>query len=182
MWCEWLRRPRVSYGDADFVRERIATPATFAKFCADRVSMHYGGKVAKDVDLVGTEETYFGIRNYELVAGRAFSAQEVRAALPVLVIGDEVARRSFCPGVDPLGKEVRIGGLPYRVIGVVAPQGTLFGLSLDKFAVMPFNAPGRRLICPINILDALIVQTVGSGRTCSSPWGRPRPRCAVGGS
>lgn len=152
MWMEWLRRPRVSYGDADFVRERIATPATFAKFCSDRVSIHYGGKMAKDVDLIGTEETYFGIRNYEVVSGRAFSAQEVRAALPVLVIGDEVARR-LLPGVDPLGKEVRIGGLPYRVIGVVAPQGTLFGLSLDKFAVMPFNAPGRRLICPINILE-----------------------------
>jgi hypothetical protein len=30
---------------------------------------------------------------------------------------------------------------------------------MDKFAIMPFNAPGRRLICPINILDALIVQT-----------------------
>jgi putative ABC transport system permease protein len=158
MWTEWLRRPRVSYGDADFVRQRVNTPATFAKFCEDRVSVHYGGKVAKDVDLIGTEETYFGIRSYEVVTGRAFSAQEVRASLPVLVIGDEVARR-LLPGVDPIGKEVRIGGLPYRIIGVVAPQGTLFGLSMDKFAVMPFSAPGRRLICPINILDALIVQT-----------------------
>ena len=158
MWMEWLRRPRVSYSDADFVRQRITTPATFAKFCQDRVSIHYGGKMAKDVDLIGTEDTYFGIRNYEVVAGRAFTAQEVRASLPVLVIGDEVARR-LLPGVDPVGKEVRIGGLPYRVIGVVAPQGTLFGLSLDKFAVMPFSAPGRRLICPINILDALIVRT-----------------------
>ena len=157
-WMEWLRRPRVSYDDADFVRQRIGTPAVFAKFCQDRVSVHYGGKVAKDIDLVGTEETYFRIRNYEVVAGRAFSAQEVRAGLPVLVIGHEVAER-LLPGVDPVGKEVRIGGLPYRIIGVVAEQGTLFGLSLDKFAIMPFSAPGRRLICPINILDALIVRT-----------------------
>ena len=59
----------------------------------------------------------------------------------------------------PIGKKVLIGGLPYRVIGVVAKQGTLFGLSMDKFAIMPFSAHGRRLICPINILDALIVQT-----------------------
>ena len=65
---------------------------------------------------------------------------------------------------------------------MVAKQGTLFGLSLDKFAVMPFNAPARRLICPINILDALIVQTddpvqmqLGHGR------GRGA-RCAAGGS
>jgi putative ABC transport system permease protein len=157
-WLAWLRRPRISYDDADFVSERIRTPATFARFCQDRVSVHYDGKVAKDVDLVGTEDTYFRIRNYELTAGRAFTVQEVRAGQPVLVIGHEVAEK-LIPGVDPIGKEVQIGGLPYRIIGVVARQGTLFGLSLDKFAVMPFTAQGRRLICPINILDALIVRT-----------------------
>ena len=103
--------------------------------------MHYDGKIAKDVDLVGTEDAYFRIRNYELAAGRAFTAQEVRAGQPVLVIGHEVAEK-LIPGVDPIGKEVQIGGLPYRIIGVVAKQGTLFGLSLDKFAVMPFTRPG----------------------------------------
>ncbi|MGH7580428.1 MAG: ABC transporter permease [Gemmatimonadales bacterium] len=157
-WLEWRRRPRISYDDADFVSERIRTPATFARFCEDRVSVHYDGKVAKDIDLVGTEDTYFRIRNYELTAGRAFTAQEVRVGQPVLVIGHEVAEKLLA-GVDPIGKEVQIGGLPYRIVGVVARQGTLFGISLDKFAVMPFTAQGRRLICPINILDALIVQT-----------------------
>ena len=89
-WLAWRRRPRISYDDADFVRERIRTPATFAKFCSDRVSVHYDGKMAKDIDLVGTEDTYFRIRNYELTAGRAFTAQEVRAAQPVLVVGPRV--------------------------------------------------------------------------------------------
>jgi putative ABC transport system permease protein len=154
----WRRRPRISYDDADYVRERIHTPATFAKYCADRVTVYYGGKVAKDIDLVGTEETYFGIRNYELTAGRLFTTQEVRSAQPVLVIGHELATK-LLPGLDPIGKELRIAGIPYRVIGVVEKQGTLFGISLDKFAVMPFSAPGRRLICPVNILDALIVST-----------------------
>ena len=158
VWLEWRRRPRISYADADYVRDRIRTPATFAKFCEDRVDVHYDGKVAKDINLVGTEETYFRIRNYELTSGRAFTMQEVRNAVPVLVIGQEVAEKLLA-GVDPLGKQVQIAGLPYRIIGVVAKQGTLFGLSLDKFAVMPFNAPARRLICPINILDALIVRT-----------------------
>ena len=157
-WLEWNRRPRISYSDADFVRDRIHTPATFAKYCTDRVAVHYNGTVARDVDLVGTEATYFDIRNYSIAAGRPFTPQEVETALPVLVIGSEVAEK-LLPGVDPLGKSVHIGGLPYRIIGVVAKQGTLFGLSLDKFAVMPFNAPARRLICPINILDALIVRT-----------------------
>jgi putative ABC transport system permease protein len=130
----------------------------FAKFCEDRVAVHYGGKIARDINLVGTEESYFRIKNYELSAGRAFTAQEVRTALPVLVIGQELADK-LLKGVDPIDKMVVIGGLPYRVIGVVAKQGTLFGISLDKFAIMPFSAQARRLICPINILDALIVQT-----------------------
>jgi putative ABC transport system permease protein len=158
VWLAWRRRPRISYDDADYVRERVRTPARFAKFCEDRVAVHYGGKMARDIHLVGTEETYFRIKNYEIAAGRAFTPQEVRTAQPVLVIGHELANK-LLKGVDPLDKKVLIGGLPYRVIGVVARQGTLFGLSLDKFAIMPFSAPGRRLICPINILDALIVQT-----------------------
>jgi putative ABC transport system permease protein len=157
-WLAWTRRPRISYTDADYVRARITSPATFAKFCEDRVAVHYQGKVAKDIRLVGTEASYFGIRNYQVVAGRPFTAQEVGTAQPVLVVGHELAEK-LLPGVDPLGKIVQIGGLPYRIIGVVEKQGTLFGLSLDKFAVMPFSAPGRRLICPINILDALIVRT-----------------------
>src|SRR5215218_9432181 len=48
-WRAWQRRPRISYADADYVRSRITTPATFAKFCEDRVTVHYAGKVAKDI-------------------------------------------------------------------------------------------------------------------------------------
>ena len=158
VWLAWRRRPRISYDDADYVRQRVRTPATFAKFCEDYVAVHYGGKVAKGIRLAGTEESYFKIRNYELTAGRAFTSQEVRTAQAVLVIGQEVADK-LLKGVDPIDKKLVIGGLPYRVIGVVARQGNLFGISMDKFAIMPFSAPGRRLICPINILDALIVQT-----------------------
>src|SRR5574342_1086568 len=69
VWRAWRRRPRISYDDADYVRSRIRTPASFAKFCQDRVAVHYGGRVAKDIDLVGTEASYFDIRNYEITAG-----------------------------------------------------------------------------------------------------------------
>ena len=58
-----------------------------------------------------------------------------------MVIGHELANK-LLKHVDPIDKTLVIGGLPYRVIGVVAKQGTLFGISLDKFANMPFSAPG----------------------------------------
>jgi len=157
-WRSWQRRPRISYGDADYVSERLVTPATVARFCSDRMVLSYNGKQAKDIELMGTEPAYFDIKNVEIASGRIFTAQEVRAGVPVLVVGNDLAEKLFV-GVDPLGKEVTIRGLPYRVIGVAKKRGTLFGLSLDKFAVMPFRAPARRHICPLNILDEVQVKT-----------------------
>ena len=67
--------------------------------------------------------SYFDIRNYKVTAGRAFTAQEVRSAPSrSLVIGYELAEK-LLPGVDPIGKNVQIGGLPYRIIGVVEKAG-----------------------------------------------------------
>jgi putative ABC transport system permease protein len=159
-WLSWRRRPRITYADADYIKARVTIPATFAMFCQDRMPLSYNGKTAKDINLVGTEATYFRIKNYEIVNGRAFTPQEVRAARPVVVLGDLVAEKLYA-GQDPVGKEVTIAGLPYRIIGVAARQGTLFGISMDKFAIMPYTAPARRYICPINILDDLQIQTAG---------------------
>ena len=157
MWQAWQRRPRISYADADYVEERVKTPVTFARFCSDRMTINYAGKQAKDIELMGTEPTYFEIKNVDIASGRIFTPQEVRAGIPEVVIGDLLAEKLFV-GTDPLGKEVVIAGLPYRVIGVAAKRGTLFGISLDKFAIMPFSAPARRYICPINILDELEIK------------------------
>jgi putative ABC transport system permease protein len=144
------------------VRERVTVPATFAMFCSDRQMLTYDGRQAKDIQLMGTEETYFRIKNVDIAGGRAFSEQEVRTGQPVIVIGDLIAEKLFA-GVDPLGKEVTIMGLPYRVIGVAAKQGTLFGISMDKFGVMPYTAPARRWICPHNVLDELEIQVANAG-------------------
>jgi putative ABC transport system permease protein len=157
MWRAWMRRPRISYADADYVAERLKTPAVTARFCSDRMVLSYGSKQAKDIELMGTEPSYFDIKNVEVASGRIFTPQEVRVGAPVLVVGSELGEKLF-QGLDPLGREVTIRGLPYRVIGVAARRGTLFGISLDKFAVMPFRAPARRYICPLNILDELQIK------------------------
>ncbi|HXW97017.1 MAG TPA: ABC transporter permease [Gemmatimonadales bacterium] len=157
MWRAWMRRPRISYDDADYVTDRLQTPAITARFCSDRMVLNYGGKTAKDIELIGTEPTYFAIKNIDIDRGRIFTPQEVRLGLPVLVVGNELGEKLF-QGLDPLGKDVTIRGIPYRVVGVAARRGTLFGLSLDKFAVMPFRAPARRHICPLNVLDELEIK------------------------
>ncbi|HJP56370.1 MAG TPA: ABC transporter permease [Gemmatimonadales bacterium] len=156
-WRSWFRRPRITYADARYVKEHVTVPATFAMFCSDRQTLSFEGKQAKDIELRGTEDSYFRIKNVDIASGRAFSEQEVRTGQAVVVIGDLIAEKLYA-GVDPLGKSVVIAGLPYRVIGVAAKQGTLFGISMDKFAVMPYTAPARRWICPHNVLDELEIR------------------------
>ena len=156
-WREWMRRPRLTYADADYVEARIRTPVVFSRYCSEQMPVSRGGKTARGIEVMGADATYFGIKSYDIAAGRPFSQQEVRAGSAVVVIGDLLAE-SFFPGVDPVGKDVMIGGLPYRVIGVVAKQGSLFGISMDKFAVTPFDSPVRRQICRWNTMDELHIQ------------------------
>ncbi|HSC58024.1 MAG TPA: ABC transporter permease [Gemmatimonadales bacterium] len=157
MWLSWQRRPRISYADADYLQARIQTPVTVARYCQDREVFTVNGKQGKDIGLVGTEPSYFKVMNYDLSEGRAITEQELRLGSPVMVIGSLVAEKFF-PGVDPLGHEVQVAGIPYRVIGVVASQGTLFGISLDKFGIVPYSSPARRLICPIGMVDYVSFQ------------------------
>ena len=134
MWRVWRRRPRVSYDDAQAVMRGVTVPVLAAWESSTRTTLVAGHRHAKDVEVTAATELYFDIRSLAVERGRPFTGQEVQAGVPVLVLGYELAEKLF-EGQDPLGREVKIFDLPYRVIGVVEKQGNLFGLSLDKFAV-----------------------------------------------
>jgi putative ABC transport system permease protein len=116
-----------------------------------------GRRQVKDVQVTAATELYFEIRSLELERGRAFTAQEVQAGVPVLVLGHELADKLF-EGQDPVGREVKIFDLPYRVVGVVEKQGNLFGLSLDKFAVAPATAPLKHYVNQPRVVDAVAIK------------------------
>ncbi|MBX3145980.1 MAG: ABC transporter permease [Gemmatimonadales bacterium] len=157
-WREWSRRPRIDYGDADWVMAKLKTPAIFARACDGGTNVIAGGRTASGVRVVAADPPIFTIRNYDLASGRPFSTHEAKQGSLVAVIGFELAERLF-PGVDPLGRSVTVGGLPYRIIGVVEKQGTLFGFSMDNFVITPFESPANRLTCRLGYMDELNVQT-----------------------
>jgi putative ABC transport system permease protein len=109
------------------------------------------------VQVTAATELYFDIRALVIEEGRAFTGQEVQASLPVLVLGHDLAEKLF-EGQDPIGREVKIFDIPYRVIGVVEKQGNLFGMSLDKFAIAPATSPLKRFVNPPRVVDALAVK------------------------
>ena len=157
MWRVWARRPRVSYEDALAVMHGLTVPVLAAWESNTRGLLTAGRRQAKDVQVTAATERYFEIRSLTIEQGRAFTAQEVQAGLPVLVLGHDLAEKLF-EGRDPIGGEVKIFDIPYHVIGVVEKQGNLFGLSLDKFAVAPASAPLRRYVNPPRVVDALAVK------------------------
>jgi putative ABC transport system permease protein len=157
VWRAWRRRPRITFADADAVVRGVTVPVTTSWFSEDQGTVEYGGKIAKSIDLQGTGADYFAIKNLNIVEGRPFSAQEAKAGIPVVVIGWDLADKLFA-GVDPIDKTIKVQGLPYRVVGVVEKQGTMLGMSLDKFLVAPATSPIQRDVNPPHVVDALMVK------------------------
>lgn len=158
VWRQWQRNPRITTEDADFIKERLTIPARIAAVGNDQVTLSWQGKVAQQIQVNTAEAEFFAIKHYDIIEGRPFTSQEVKIGASVVVLGSELGTRLF-DGRDPIGQTISVGGLPHRVVGVVAPQGTLFGISLDKFVVTPLTSPARRLVNRPHIIDDLQIQT-----------------------
>ena len=156
-WRVWRRRPRISYDDATAVARGLTVPVTTAWESTTSTTLLAGGKHVTSVLVTAATDQYFAIRSLAVARGRPFTAQEVQAGAPVAVIGWELADKLF-QGVDPIGREVKLFTLPYRVVGVVEKQGNLFGFSLDKFAVVPATSDLKRYINAPRVMDALAVK------------------------
>jgi putative ABC transport system permease protein len=157
-WREWIRRPRIYFRDVQFVKTLLPPTAKSSIESQENLWAFTPFAVrSRQVEAHAVDADYFAIKNYDIVNGRAFNAREAETGTPVVVIGDEVAK-FFFPNLDPVDREIRVGGVLYRVVGVIARQGTLFGLSLDKMVVGPFLSPMHRLTNPRGDMDGFIVQ------------------------
>ncbi len=157
MWRTWMRRPRVTYEDAQAVAQGVSVPVLAAWESNTRAALSAGRRQVKEVQVTAATELYFDIRSLNIEQGLAFTGQEVQAGLPIVVLGHDLADKLF-EGQDPIGRDVKIFDIPYRVIGVVEKQGNLFGLSLDKFAVAPASAPLKRYVNQPRVIDALAIK------------------------
>ena len=96
----------------------------------------YGGHRLADVFIHGTTANYGGMMNLDLAAGRYFLDSEAAAGAAVAVIGWDVKEELFAQ-LDPLGRVMLVGGIPYRVIGLIAKQGSLLGQTRDNQLYLP---------------------------------------------
>jgi putative ABC transport system permease protein len=156
-WREYARRPRLYEPDVAVARAALP-PGTIS--AVENMTFAYANTPharPRQVQVIATEAEYFRIKSYNLTGGRVFSPQEAELGSPVVVIGTEVASHFFA-GLDPLGREIRIGGRPYTVIGLMEKQGNVFGFSLDRMVIGPYKSPLSRVTNPRGDIDAMVVQ------------------------
>jgi putative ABC transport system permease protein len=156
-WREWQRRPRIYEPDLQVARAALPPGMRSAVENVRFVQAHSPHNRPRQAMVVGTEAEYFQIKKYEISSGRAFTPQEAALGTPVVVIGTEIAEHFF-PDLDPIGRELRIGATPFRVVGLLEKQGSIFGFSMDRLAIAPYQSAITRVTNPRGDVDGLLVQ------------------------
>ena len=156
-WLRALRRPKITPDDsravADAVRDALAVSRQ-SGWPTPRLDVVAGDQTLGEVLVFGTTPEYQVVQDYRFSAGRALGEVDVRERRQVVVIGADIASKLF-ENVDPIGRDLRIRGLHFEVIGVVAPKGRVLGQSFDGFALLPItifeSMFGRRQTTTISV-------------------------------
>ena len=137
-FLESIYNPALTLDDRDWLRDRL-THATFVGARRNsRADVWRGTERLNGVPLRGYTGDYPFIHNLELADGRHFTPSEVERSQAVAVVGHRVAADLF-PGLDPLGRKIKVAGRPYRVVGVTAEKGRLLGEDQDTFVAVPIT-------------------------------------------
>jgi putative ABC transport system permease protein len=95
-------------------------------------------KTNPNITVFGGDENYMITSGYELENGRNFSQQELISGANVALIGNEIKTNLF-KKINPVNKEVFIGGHKVKIIGVLKEKGSSFSFGGDKIVVLPLS-------------------------------------------
>ena len=139
-YWKWIKRPNATFDEYEKLDERLksADKVGFWLFLGMK-TLKWQSAYAENVFMIGCTEECNSLFNLEYAeGGRFYSQVEYQNATQVCVIGDKVAKTIFGEHIDPLGREVNIGGRRLRIVGVLAPSG--------KDLLKPFNFDNGVLI------------------------------------
>lgn len=128
--------------DAYAVRDRCASATRVAWQVRSTADLKRGANELLSVEVSGITPGILEIEPYDVADGRILMPFEDERAVPVAFIGNDVAERLF-PGVDPIGKQLRIKGTPVKVVGIAVKKGSFLGFSQDNFVKIPYSLHRR---------------------------------------
>ena len=142
---KWQQFPDVTYDEYQYIERNTPNieAATFTLNVPNE-SIKYEDKQVDNVPIGAVTDSYYYIEALQLSEGRFFNASESNSGSMVVVLGDEIAKQLFGDAATAIGKEVRIYGRKFKVIGVLEKEGAgIFGNSKDTSVWMPVNVVRR---------------------------------------
>ena len=136
-----MRRPPLTLAQADAIREQVGSvDLVGAELWDFGYKVEYGGEETNpNVSICGGTPEYAANNTHYVGLGRNLSAMDVRSGRHVAVIGHAIAQKLF-PFVDPVGRNVRLDGRKYEVIGVFDEKKSAFGSGYDNYVLIPVSA------------------------------------------
>ncbi len=120
----WRRMPEITVDEAELLRQLPAVrDVNVGEYTEGPVSGR--GVDLSEVKIAGFGWTWPQVNGGDILAGRNFTAIEYAAGARVAVINDKLAESLF-PGLDPIGKQIKIFGVPFAVVGMHAEAASLF--------------------------------------------------------
>src|SRR6218665_49728 len=140
MGDRWLYRNRKNFtlGQVEQIRAQSTYLSGIAPTVGRTGDVAFNGEQVSTVDITGTTHEYFSIASFQVTAGRPLTEADDAVTRPVAVLGASVASGLF-PGLNPLGRTIRIDGKPFQVVGTGAPKGKLMGRDQDLVVFVPFK-------------------------------------------
>jgi putative ABC transport system permease protein len=139
-WEKMTRRNKdIRFSDVSFLRAYCPSCDEIAGEITREADLYRGSGEVFGTGVTGATANWILLSNTTLEEGRYFSDEEVRRSRFVCVIGWEV-REKFFPNLDAVGKMIKMGSEPFRVIGVLEKLGSSFGRSLDNTLHIPITA------------------------------------------
>ena len=139
---QWKREqfPNVKYDEYTYMKGAMTNTDQMAyQIFTRRESIKYDSKTVSDVKIIPVSHEFIDIQGLEFEEGRFYNESEANSGATVIVLGNEVAKSLF-GDFDAIGKNVRLYGKRFTVIGVMKKEGSgLFGDSNDTAAYIPVN-------------------------------------------
>ncbi|MCW3463256.1 ABC transporter permease [Chitinophaga nivalis] len=137
----------IRYQEAVQFKERFHFPAiTSVSYKASGIATVYKGdkKTNPNVNVIGGDEHYLKISNYEIADGRDFNSLDVQSGRNVAILGMDVAKKLFGKQLkNVVNNTVRVGDVRYRVVGVLASKGSSNFMSADNVVITTVNNTRR---------------------------------------
>lgn len=136
-------KPSLTLKDAIAIEKNIPNVDAVAPASSEMKQLMYGNQNWQTT-VYGTTPDYLYIKNYEIEAGRSFSFEDIKNGAKVAVIGSTVATELF-GDVSPVNKVIRVGNVPFKVLGTLKTKGSTGPFDQDDLIFIPITTAQKKL-------------------------------------